>query len=231
MKQYTYVRGKLRFLVPLYEMATGDLLAMIEADYMGQLRTGAASGVARNTWRARILALLRLLARAARQERSLKRSLRFENWNPRALMVAMRQSARDFVRRCPNTGLTRETGVESMRTGVGGHRVHKCGMNGVNGPVAGMGFMMGAVLVRAVRTGSMVTGLVSRTVSLQVPLYLVRSELSKDGTTGTEFRTRYIESRKRRVASAYVLRPLRTSFVSIYERSRNSLKSSEGERD
>ncbi len=46
MKQYTYVRGKLRFLVPLYEMATGDLLALIEADYMGQLRTGAASGVA-----------------------------------------------------------------------------------------------------------------------------------------------------------------------------------------
>lgn len=46
MKQYTYVQGKLRFLVPLYEMSTGDLLAMIEADYMGQLRTGAASGVA-----------------------------------------------------------------------------------------------------------------------------------------------------------------------------------------
>jgi alanine dehydrogenase len=46
MKQYTYVRGKLRFLVPLYEMTSGDLLALIEADYMGQLRTGAASGVA-----------------------------------------------------------------------------------------------------------------------------------------------------------------------------------------
>ena len=46
MKQYTYVRGKLRFLVPLYEMASGDLLALIEADYMGQQRTGAASGVA-----------------------------------------------------------------------------------------------------------------------------------------------------------------------------------------
>jgi alanine dehydrogenase len=46
MKQYTYVRGNLRFLVPLYEMASGDLLAQIEADYMGQLRTGAASGVA-----------------------------------------------------------------------------------------------------------------------------------------------------------------------------------------
>lgn len=46
MKQYTYVRGKIRFLVPLYEMRTGDLVALIEADYMGQLRTGAASGVA-----------------------------------------------------------------------------------------------------------------------------------------------------------------------------------------
>src|SRR5271155_1791951 len=46
MKQYTYVQGKIRFMVPLYEMRTGDLVAMIEADYMGQLRPGAASGVA-----------------------------------------------------------------------------------------------------------------------------------------------------------------------------------------
>jgi ornithine cyclodeaminase/alanine dehydrogenase-like protein (mu-crystallin family) len=46
MKQYTFVRGKMRFLVPLYEIASGDLVAVIEADYMGQLRTGAASGVA-----------------------------------------------------------------------------------------------------------------------------------------------------------------------------------------
>src|SRR6202171_6320370 len=45
-KQYTYVRGKLRFVVMLFEMATGELLSLIEADYMGQLRTGAASGVA-----------------------------------------------------------------------------------------------------------------------------------------------------------------------------------------
>ncbi|HEY2350954.1 MAG TPA: ornithine cyclodeaminase family protein [Candidatus Acidoferrum sp.] len=45
-KQYTYVSGRIRFLVLLYEIATGDLLAEIEADYMGRLRTGAASGVA-----------------------------------------------------------------------------------------------------------------------------------------------------------------------------------------
>lgn len=46
MKQYTAVKGQLRFLVPLYEIASGEHVALIEADYMGQLRTGAASGVA-----------------------------------------------------------------------------------------------------------------------------------------------------------------------------------------
>jgi ornithine cyclodeaminase/alanine dehydrogenase-like protein (mu-crystallin family) len=46
MKQYTYVKGKLLFVVTLYSTATGELLALIEADYLGQLRTGAASGVA-----------------------------------------------------------------------------------------------------------------------------------------------------------------------------------------
>jgi alanine dehydrogenase len=46
MKLYTYVRGSLRFIVPLYRIETGEMLALIEADTMGQLRTGAASGVA-----------------------------------------------------------------------------------------------------------------------------------------------------------------------------------------
>jgi ornithine cyclodeaminase/alanine dehydrogenase-like protein (mu-crystallin family) len=46
MKLYTFVRGRLRFLLPLYRIATGNLEALIEADYMGQMRTGAASGVA-----------------------------------------------------------------------------------------------------------------------------------------------------------------------------------------
>src|SRR5580704_15350 len=46
MKLYTSVRGALRFLVPLYRSATGELLALIEADYLGLMRTGAASGVA-----------------------------------------------------------------------------------------------------------------------------------------------------------------------------------------
>lgn len=46
LKIYTWVGGKLRFLVPLYRIATGELLALIEADKLGQMRTGAASGVA-----------------------------------------------------------------------------------------------------------------------------------------------------------------------------------------
>jgi ornithine cyclodeaminase/alanine dehydrogenase-like protein (mu-crystallin family) len=45
-KQYTYVGGKLKFLVCVWSSQNGDLLALIEADKLGQMRTGAASGVA-----------------------------------------------------------------------------------------------------------------------------------------------------------------------------------------
>jgi ornithine cyclodeaminase/alanine dehydrogenase-like protein (mu-crystallin family) len=46
LKAYTASKKGARFLVMLYESETGDLLAMIEADRLGQMRTGAASGVA-----------------------------------------------------------------------------------------------------------------------------------------------------------------------------------------
>lgn len=46
MKIYTSSRQGLRFLVPLFQAKTGELLALIEASYLGQMRTGAASGVA-----------------------------------------------------------------------------------------------------------------------------------------------------------------------------------------
>jgi len=45
-KAYTSNRSGNRFLVHLFDAATGGLLALIEADYMGMIRTGAASGVA-----------------------------------------------------------------------------------------------------------------------------------------------------------------------------------------
>jgi len=46
LKAYTASKKGARFLVLLYESETGDLLAAIEADRLGQMRTGAASGVA-----------------------------------------------------------------------------------------------------------------------------------------------------------------------------------------
>jgi ornithine cyclodeaminase/alanine dehydrogenase-like protein (mu-crystallin family) len=46
MKLYTVVRGVARFVVPLFRSTTGEMAALIEADALGQLRTGAATGVA-----------------------------------------------------------------------------------------------------------------------------------------------------------------------------------------
>jgi len=51
-KAYTSNRSGNRFLVHLFEAASGRLKAVIEADYLGMMRTGAASGVAAR-WLAR----------------------------------------------------------------------------------------------------------------------------------------------------------------------------------
>ncbi len=45
-KAYTTNRSGNRFLVHMFDAASGLLLAIIEADYMGMIRTGAASGIA-----------------------------------------------------------------------------------------------------------------------------------------------------------------------------------------
>jgi alanine dehydrogenase len=46
MKIYTITSGAARFLVLLFDAKTGELLAVMEADHLGRIRTGAASGVA-----------------------------------------------------------------------------------------------------------------------------------------------------------------------------------------
>ncbi len=51
-KAYTSNKSGNRFLVHLFDAATGCLKAVIEADYLGMIRTGAASGVAAR-WLAR----------------------------------------------------------------------------------------------------------------------------------------------------------------------------------
>ena len=52
LKIYSSAKEGLRFIVPLFNVTTGDLAAIIEADFLGQVRTGAASGVA-TRWMAR----------------------------------------------------------------------------------------------------------------------------------------------------------------------------------
>ena len=52
LKIYSSAKEGLRFIVPLFNVTTGDLAAVIEADFLGQMRTGAASGVA-TRWMAR----------------------------------------------------------------------------------------------------------------------------------------------------------------------------------
>jgi alanine dehydrogenase len=44
-KTYTVASGSVRFLVYLYDAGTGALLSILEASRLGQLRTGAATGV------------------------------------------------------------------------------------------------------------------------------------------------------------------------------------------
>jgi ornithine cyclodeaminase len=51
-KAYTTSRAGARFLVHLFDAATGGALAVIEADYLGMMRTGAAAGIAAK-WLAR----------------------------------------------------------------------------------------------------------------------------------------------------------------------------------
>jgi alanine dehydrogenase len=46
LKIYTSSRDGLRFMIPLFRAKTGELLAILEGDYLGQMRTGAAAGLA-----------------------------------------------------------------------------------------------------------------------------------------------------------------------------------------
>ena len=45
-KSYAVVEGKVEYVVTLFDLAAASLVAVIEADRLGQIRTGAASGVA-----------------------------------------------------------------------------------------------------------------------------------------------------------------------------------------
>ena len=46
MKIYTVTREDFRFLVLLFDAVSGRLLSLMQADHLGRIRTGAASGIA-----------------------------------------------------------------------------------------------------------------------------------------------------------------------------------------
>ena len=46
LKSYTLVEGQLQFVVCLFDLSNGALFGLVAADRLGQVRTGAASGVA-----------------------------------------------------------------------------------------------------------------------------------------------------------------------------------------
>src|SRR5688572_13248026 len=48
-KQYTTTKSGAKFLVGLHDAKSGELIALMEADKLGQLRTGAVSGLAIRT--------------------------------------------------------------------------------------------------------------------------------------------------------------------------------------
>ncbi len=73
LKAYITTRRGARFLFHLYGM-DGELLALMEADKLGQMRTGAASGVARDSWLAGTPPRLGSTVPDGRPARSWKRS-------------------------------------------------------------------------------------------------------------------------------------------------------------
>src|ERR687893_2223300 len=48
LKAYTVARAGARFYTMLFDPETGALLSLLQSDRMGQMRTGAATGVATN---------------------------------------------------------------------------------------------------------------------------------------------------------------------------------------
>src|SRR4030081_232560 len=111
MKQYTFVRGKMRFLVPLYEIKTGDLVAMIEADYMGQLRTGAASGVATKYLARRDASVAAIIGTGGQAKTQLEAIAAVRK------LSSARVDGRNADRRKPVAGqASGRTGVRSART-------------------------------------------------------------------------------------------------------------------
>jgi len=102
-KCYTTTSAGAQFLVGLYDAATGALAALIEADHLGQLRTGAVTGVAAEWMAPRDASEMGLFGTGRQAEtqlaavaavRRLKRAFVFGRDADRRVAFAARMSAR-----------------------------------------------------------------------------------------------------------------------------------------
>jgi alanine dehydrogenase len=118
-KAYTTMGGGVRFVVNLYRASTGELLAMIEADWLGRMRTGAASGLATRYMAradARVLGLLGTGGQAETQLSAIAATRKLERVR---VWGRDRQRTEDFCARMgAETGLALEaaaTAEEAVR--------------------------------------------------------------------------------------------------------------------
>jgi ornithine cyclodeaminase/alanine dehydrogenase-like protein (mu-crystallin family) len=79
VKIYTATRSAWRFVVLLFDSESGDLLAMIEADHLGRIRTGAASGVATKHLARRDVSLVGLIGTGRQARTQLEAVTRVRN--------------------------------------------------------------------------------------------------------------------------------------------------------
>jgi alanine dehydrogenase len=72
LKAYTSTRHNVRFLVALWNSESGELLALFEADWLGRIRTGAASGVATDVLARRAAAIAAIIGTGSQAETQLR---------------------------------------------------------------------------------------------------------------------------------------------------------------
>lgn len=92
LKYYVVAGGRARFVVMLSSAEDGRLLALIEADYLGQMRTGAASGVATRYMAhpgSRVVGLIGAGGQARTQALAMAEAL-----HPQTMLVFARDAAR-----------------------------------------------------------------------------------------------------------------------------------------
>ena len=121
LKSYTAVEGQLQFVVCLFDLAEGSLTALIAADRLGQVRTGAASGVAAKHLARRGATSLGLIG-AGWQAESQLAAIRAAVPSIERVVVAGRSRERTQAFAVRHSAEVAESASERRRLRRGGHR-------------------------------------------------------------------------------------------------------------